>query len=233
MPDKPRDAWDKLDLLVRIIASILIPWTIFCYTDASTHATLEIQNSTAVREREFKIISMISSDSLSEISAGVHYGIHLIERREANRIISGVAGSIYNSTDNRTLQTALLPLIETVNASGASPSERSVAKNLLSKKTIYIQIFAESQRRNATILQQSLRNNDFIAPGIENVGDDKGPRADPQKDFEIRYYADGDKIFAEEIKKIAEASLDMTADPKLIPGYSRSLPIEVWFPALK
>jgi hypothetical protein len=98
---------------------------------------------------------------------------------------------------------------------------------------VYIQIAAESQRQFAKSLQASLRNENFIAPGIENVGKRVNIRIPGIT--EIRYYKDEEK--PEAVRLVAllknlKPGLQVNETPQKITGDEsgvRPRHYEIWF----
>lgn len=204
MSDKQRDGYDTWDIIIKIVATIAIPWAIFCYTAESTQAKLSIEESTQQGERELKILSLLASNNSKELRIATLYATHLVENKLIHPVFKDIALNAY-------------------------PSQP--AGNVAEGRLVYVHIADETQRTKAVALQQELRKQGFIVPGIENVGDDKGRKATSPSAFEIRYFISDDKTHAEEINKTIATALNMTATPTLISGYNRTLPIEVWFPA--
>jgi hypothetical protein len=93
--------------------------------------------------------------------------------------------------------------------------------------TIYIQFFDESQRDKAKEFQAKLLENKFNVPGIENVGDDVGNKADSIKQNTVKYYNDADKVNAEKIQSLIDPAFVVQkgiTKQKVTAGT-----IEVWF----
>ncbi len=99
------------------------------------------------------------------------------------------------------------------------------AKNV--PTTVYLQFYDEAQREAVKLIQTKLRDSDFHVPEVENVGDDKGTKANPIKQSIIRYYNDSDKTSAEKLKTILGVDFILqkgSTKLKVSPGT-----IEVWF----
>ena len=98
------------------------------------------------------------------------------------------------------------------------------------KPTVYIQISDKSQMHAAKILQANLLSQNYVAPGVENVG--AFAQMPPQ--FEVRYYKEEDMPDAVRlISIIKNQGIDsigkVNETPQKIvsgkPGY-----LEIWFP---
>ncbi len=94
---------------------------------------------------------------------------------------------------------------------------------------VYLQIFDEQDRAKAKQIQSGLRQQGFIAPGIENVGN----KAQTVKQTEIRFFNDSDKDSANKVRDILNQSgigqvqiLQLQIKTKVSPGT-----IEVWLAA--
>jgi hypothetical protein len=94
--------------------------------------------------------------------------------------------------------------------------------------TVYIQIAKEEQREKAKKIQSSLQKEGFSVPGIENVGDDIGPRPYLPESCEIRYFSAGDKNHADRIENILRSNGINPVKEALNPKSSPT-PIEIWF----
>ena len=99
---------------------------------------------------------------------------------------------------------------------------------------VYIQIANEEQRSIAKNLQASLRAENFLAPGVENVGG----KARTPNEIEVRYYRDEEKEEAVRlINLLKKIDLDaaVKSTPQKIPGTGRGTRprhYEIWFPKL-
>lgn len=109
-----------------------------------------------------------------------------------------------------------------------------VAKNAVAEKLIrelparvYIQIFDEQDRGKAKDFQAKLRSSGFIVPGIENVGDDNGGKAQRLNKNVIRCYDKNDCERANDVKAIVGS--DFSVEPNA--GNANSGTLEVWFKA--
>jgi hypothetical protein len=87
-----------------------------------------------------------------------------------------------------------------IKASVTSVGQFSEAKEITT--TVYLQFYDEAQREAVKLIQTKLRDSDFHVPAIENVGDDKGDKANPIKQSIVRYYNDSDKESAEKVRTI-------------------------------
>ena len=93
--------------------------------------------------------------------------------------------------------------------------------------TIYLHIYNESQRDKAKEFQAKLLENKFHVPGIENVGDDTGTKANSINQDTVRFYNDADKANAEKIQSLIDPTFIVqkgVTKQKISPGT-----IEVWF----
>lgn len=112
-----------------------------------------------------------------------------------------------------------------------SPLVSSPYNNL--KPRVYIQISDESQREMAKTLQSFLLNQNFLAPGVENVGR-KGTFYIPSQ-TEVRYYREEelpDALRLISIIKNQNAELPINEIPQKIPGNGRGTRpghFEIWF----
>ena len=122
------------------------------------------------------------------------------------------------------------PTMESVNTSQPivvnPPSEeaKKIVQNL--PKRVYIQIYNESQRDLAKKIQNKLRSSGFLVPGIENVGDDTGNKADQIQRSIVRFYDNADKDKASEVQAIVGG--DVIAQPATIKGTVNVGTIELW-----
>lgn len=98
---------------------------------------------------------------------------------------------------------------------------------------VYIQISAESQRPIAKSLQEILVNENFLVPGIENIGK-KGNVYVPSK-TEVRYYREEelpDALRLISIIKSQNPGLQINEVPQKVPGSGRGTRpghFEIWF----
>ena len=98
---------------------------------------------------------------------------------------------------------------------------------------VYIQISEESQRPAAKSLQSTLLNENFLVPGIENIGK-KGNTYVPSK-TEVRYYREeeqADALRLISIIKNQNIGLQINEVPQKIPGNGRGTRpghFEIWF----
>lgn len=105
------------------------------------------------------------------------------------------------------------------------------SNNVLSSR-VYIQISDESQRDAAKALQATLVNENFIVPGIENVG--KKGKYIPLK-AEVRYYRDEELPDATRLISIMKSQnlgVPINDVPLRIPGAGRGTRpghFEIWF----
>jgi hypothetical protein len=108
-----------------------------------------------------------------------------------------------------------------------SPTKSSVTQQMINDlpARVYIQIFNESDRSRAKVLQSKLKSIGFIVPDIENVGDDAGNKAKSLNRNIIRCYNEGDCKKANEIKEIIGS--DFAVQPYT--GNANKGTIEVWF----
>lgn len=96
----------------------------------------------------------------------------------------------------------------------------SAALNKLPSR-VYLHIAEESQRALVRNWQQQLAKQQYLLPGIENVG--KGP-----KTTEVRYFFESDRQVAENIARELKAS-DASAQPRKIDNAkARPGNIEIW-----
>lgn len=102
----------------------------------------------------------------------------------------------------------------------------ATAKSESSPATAYMQIYAETQRETAQLLQNKLRDNGFLVPAIENVGDDSGNKADPIKQNLVRYYNDADKDYAERARTLLGTDYVLQKGPTRLKAAHGT--IEVW-----
>lgn len=112
------------------------------------------------------------------------------------------------------------PLVSTVASASLTPR-------------VYIQIAGESQRSVAASLQSLLRNENFNAPGIENVG--KNPRTRIPAATEVRYYREEELDQALRLitlLKSMDLGLKINDAPQKVPGAGRGTRpghYEIWF----
>ena len=154
------------------------------------------------------------------------------------------------------LESALMGIIQTPDSANASPGEQAkvnaaaavidiptdtVQNNNNNKiklisslpARVYIQISAEHQNHLAKSLQTELRKQNFLAPGIENIG--KKPNIHIPNKTEVRYYRDEEKDEAMKIISILKGlnlGLHINEDPQRIPGTGRGTRprhYEIWF----
>jgi hypothetical protein len=98
---------------------------------------------------------------------------------------------------------------------------------------VYIQISDEHQNQLAKSLQTDLRKQNFLAPGIENVG--KKPNIHIPNKTEVRYYRDEEKTEALRLISILKGlrfDLQLNEVPQKIPGTGRGTRprhYEIWF----
>src|SRR5262249_52569576 len=88
-------------------------------------------------------------------------------------------------------------------------------------KRVYIQIKDDSQKADATNIQKQLRDNGFVAPGIEIVG------AKMPLQTELRYFRTSDEKQALELTQLIQHG----AQKKFIPGWETKAPLnqyELW-----
>jgi hypothetical protein len=101
------------------------------------------------------------------------------------------------------------------------------------KPRVYIQISEESQRQIAKTLQATLLNENFIAPGVENVGR-KGNMYIPSQ-TEVRYYREDELPDAQRLISIIKSQntgLPINEVPQKVPGTGRGTRpghYEIWF----
>jgi hypothetical protein len=93
--------------------------------------------------------------------------------------------------------------------------------------TVFLQIYDETQREPAKQIQTKLRESNFIVPGIENVGDNNGSKANPIKQSLVKYYNDADKTNAENIQKILGEGFSLQKGSTKLKVEVGT--IEVWF----
>ena len=106
----------------------------------------------------------------------------------------------------------------------------SAYSNLIPR--VYLQISEESQRSIAKSLQGALLNNNFLVPGIENIGN---KRAFIPSKTEVRYYREEELADAMRIMSIIKSQnpgLAVNDTPQKIPGNGKGTRpghFEVWF----
>ena len=89
---------------------------------------------------------------------------------------------------------------------------------------VYLQIFDEKQREQAQALQLSLRQQGFLVPGIENVGE----KAQAIKHTEIRFFDGSDKDTAKQVKDILNHSGFSTVEVRQPKIKANPRTLEVW-----
>jgi len=92
---------------------------------------------------------------------------------------------------------------------------------------VYIQIASESQRPVARQLENHLSNNNFLAPGIENVS----KKASCPDSTEVRYFQQDEKDEATRLVKLIQGVTTVRKTPQLITPHGNSRPrhYEIWF----
>jgi hypothetical protein len=109
-----------------------------------------------------------------------------------------------------------------------NPDKSQETQNLVKQLPVrvYIQIFDEQDRGRAREFQKNLRTQGFLAPGIENVGDETGNKANRLEQNVIRVYNDADyKVAENKIQGIV--GRDFMIQQKA--GNANKGSIEVWF----
>jgi hypothetical protein len=81
---------------------------------------------------------------------------------------------------------------------GQQPDRTAVATIQQLPRRVYLHIFDEKQREKAQALQSSLRQQGYLVPGIENVGE----KAQAIKQTEVRFFDDSDRDTANKVKDI-------------------------------
>jgi predicted outer membrane lipoprotein len=108
---------------------------------------------------------------------------------------------------------------------GAAPAPALAAGPALPQR-IYVHIADESQRSDAEALQARLREQKFLMPGIENVGNARAPAL-----ADVRYFNDRDaqtaKVLLEEMRR---RGMEVEPTPKKLPLKAPEGQIEIWFP---
>jgi hypothetical protein len=101
----------------------------------------------------------------------------------------------------------------------AKPAE-VIAKN----KTVYIQVAHREQRERAAQLQERLKANGFLAPGIENAWNRSPNR------LQVRYFPDDLQLANQVADLLTAEGIGTPQMVKLDIGGRTSGAIEVWFP---
>jgi hypothetical protein len=123
---------------------------------------------------------------------------------------------------------------EVINAAAKvldSPSDSSKTRidySVALPPRVYIQISREDQRALAESLQQELRNNSFLVPGIEDVNG----KAFLPTQTEVRYFREDEKAQAVQIIDLMKKVISsVSAEPKMVTlkNHSRPKHFEVWF----
>ena len=91
---------------------------------------------------------------------------------------------------------------------------------------VYIQIARDNQRTKSEALQSALNNGGFAAPGIENVGDNIGPRPKIPSKMQIRI-AKKDEAYLPKIFQIVNSQA--LPNPEVIWLADTVNAIEIWF----
>ncbi|WP_343689985.1 hypothetical protein [Chitinophaga sp.] len=153
----------------------------------------------------------------------VEYDEFLKEQKEKARL-----DTIKNPTKEEIQQKAqLIEKIELKNSPLVSSSATTI------NPRVYIQIANESQRADAGKLQTVLNNDNFITPGIENVG--KNPGIMIPNMTEVRYYRDEELPLALRLiadLKTMNLGLKINEAPQRVPGNGRGTRpghYEIWF----
>lgn len=153
----------------------------------------------------------------------VEYDEFLKEQKEKARL-----DTIKNPTKEEIQQKAqLIEKIELKNSPLVSSSATTI------NPRVYIQIANESQRADAGKLQTVLNNDNFITPGIENVG--KNPGIMIPNMTEVRYYRDEELPLALRLiadLKTMNLGLKINETPQRVPGNGRGTRpghYEIWF----
>ncbi len=154
-------------------------------------------------------------------SSSPDYEKRFVLGKEVLTIFIGILGTIVGfyfgsaPIDNGSIKTATVA------------QEESDKNAKLVIPTIYLQIYSESQRDKAKEFQAKLLENKFHVPGIENVGDDTGTKANSINQDIVKYYNDADKANAEKIQSLIDPTFIVQkgiTKQKVSPGT-----IEVWF----
>jgi hypothetical protein len=164
-------------------------------------------------------------------SSSADYEKRFVIGKEILTIFIGILGTIVGfyfgsaPNDNAKAKDELIAnVVKTVSSSKEQISNDTVQSLAL---TVYIQIYSEKDRDKAKEFQTKLLENKFVVPGIENVGDDNGSKADPIKQNIVKYYNDADKTNAEKIQALIDPTFVIQkgiTKQKVLAGT-----IEVWF----
>lgn len=153
----------------------------------------------------------------------LEYDEFIKEKKEKARL-----DTIKNPTREEIQQKAqLIEKIELKNSPLVSSSTATI------NPRVYIQIANDIQRAEASKLQSALNNENFITPGIENVG--KNPNIIIPNMTEVRYYRDEELPMALRlisILKTTNLGMKLNETPQRVPGNGRGTRpghYEIWF----
>ncbi len=127
------------------------------------------------------------------------------------------------------------PLKNLTAAGGLSASPPLADKmerlELASRPLVYIQVGRSDQRDTGERLRDTLLQNRYVAPAIENIA----RNAKPPAAAEVRYFSPADASSASAVARLVAGELGTEGIPiRLIPKETtRKLPLEVWLPTVK
>ncbi|MEX6687981.1 hypothetical protein QTN47_10775 [Danxiaibacter flavus] len=148
---------------------------------------------------------------------------------ELESALEGIVHSAADTSKNAVSQQKIDAAAAVIDIKDNSAPDKKVVASTLPPR-VYIQIANDSQMDLAKVLQATLRKENFIAPGVENVGR-KG--ADIPNAIEVRYFRAEEMAEAQRIISIIKSmnmGLRVNESPQLATDNdARPRHYEVWF----
>lgn len=117
-------------------------------------------------------------------------------------------------------------------SSGATPTPLPAGQTPAERTRVYIQIYAEQQTEQASEIQEDLREDHFIVPGIEDLSNTNPALAKmPLSKTDVRYFSDADAYNAGRIHELVKKNVNSTKlNDKPTRSHLKANPgtIEIW-----
>ena len=228
----PRDAWDKAEIISKIIAALFLPVVLLVMgtwiARQQKEADLERIQAENNANRLTNLISYLSSENPRVRLMATKMAKYFAEKGQLPNEIVQVLIEVVSSDPNKQVSESAIQSLKTFSESGnALAPDVKKALSILPDR-VYIQIANEKQREKAGAIQEILKQSGFTVPGIENITG----KAIPPGNTNVRYFSDQDQPTAMKIAEILKSNGIEKAYASRISGLKANPgTLEIWFAA--
>lgn len=247
MPDL-NTRWPKIDIIAKVltaIAAIVLPIIILHLGNQYTEEQKKLE---AARQEKLKEIEMsrqrsegnasrlsmlvdqLSSENIKKRQMAIVVAEYLGKKDQLPQEIIPVLIATATSDPNKVVSADARQSLENIADRNPALAKTIIEGLASSPPLVYIQYAKNSQEAKANKIRQDLQNAGFSAPGIENVGDDIGPKPIIPQNNEIRYFKESDRSHMDKIMDILKSNGIANVRQVFLPVRNPG-PIEIWFSA--